>query len=125
MRFRKTIKRKRTDGHYNLFLSFPGDSLSRQALTQFHFDRFHACFVAFETKRAAQLFSLTTRESGAVHRHSQELLLKQWHSKCSFQYRLERFVSINYRLSALPALEIRMDHVAHDWSRPNDGDLDH
>src|SRR5205085_10352190 len=113
------------DGHYTLFLSFSGDSLSRQALTQFHFDCFHACFGAFETKRAAQLFGLATRKSGTVHRHPQELLLKQWHSERSFQYRFERFVSINYRFPALPALEIRMDHVPHDWPRPNDGHLDH
>jgi hypothetical protein len=71
VRFRKAVKREGTDSLHNFFLSFPGDSIQRQTLPQFSFNRLHASFRTFEAKSAAQLFSLTTGKPGTYHRHPQ------------------------------------------------------
>src|SRR6185312_14945298 len=84
VRLRKTVKCKRADREDNLFLRLPENSVSRQALSQFHFDQFHASLRTFETKRAAQFFSLASGKAGADHGHPQELLLKQRYSKGAF-----------------------------------------
>src|SRR5215213_3160257 len=70
VRFRKSVKRKRTDSQHNLFLSFPGNTISRQTLPQFYFNRFHASFRTLETKSTAQLLRLATGKPGTHHRHS-------------------------------------------------------
>src|ERR1700741_5427881 len=44
VRFGKTVKRKRTDGQYDLFLRLSRDPVLSQPLSQFYFNRFHASF---------------------------------------------------------------------------------
>ena len=80
---------------------------------------------ALEAHGAAQFFGLAAGEAGGDHRHAQQLLLKQRHAQRALQHRLERGMQAVRLFPALPALQIRMHHLADDGAGADDRDLHH
>ncbi len=105
--------------------TWPRDAVALHARAQLHFDIRHALFRALEAHGAAQLLGLAARESGGDHRHAQQLLLKQRHAQRAPQHRFERGMQAIGRFPALPAVQIRMHHFAHDGAGPDDRHLHH
>src|ERR1051326_2829975 len=71
------------------------------------------------TERSPKFFAFLTCEIGADHRHSQELLLKEWNSQSPLKNWDERRMRVSDRLFTLAALQIRICHLADDWPRAN------
>src|SRR5713101_9445050 len=62
MRFRKSIKSKRSYRLDDLLLRFTQDSVARHAGTQLFFDRFHSRLGTFEAHGAAQFLRFAARK---------------------------------------------------------------
>ena len=105
--------------------TLPVMPLRVHARAQLHFDIRHALFRALEAHGAAQLLGLAAGESGRDHGHAQQLLLKQRHAQRPPQHRLERGMQAIRRFPALPPVQIRMHHLAHDGPGPDDRHLHH
>ncbi len=125
MRFRKSIKCKRSNRLNDLLLRFTANSVARHAGAQLFFDHFHSRLRTFEAHGAAQLLRLAARKVGGDHGHAQQLLLKQRYAQGTAEHRFERRMRICDRLSTLPPLEKWIDHIPHDRSRSYDRHLHH
>src|ERR1017187_9936445 len=125
MRLGKSIERERSNRKDDLLLRFGRDAVTLHAHAELDLDIAHAHLAALEAEGAAQFLSFTAAEAGGNHRHAQQLLLKERYPQRAFQYRLQRRVRIDDGLPSLPALQKRVDHLAHDGSGADDCDLYH
>src|SRR6185437_10872293 len=68
---------------------------------------------------------LRTREVGNGHRHTQQLLLEEWHAKGAIQHWLQGWMRVSDFLLSLPPQQIRIYHLADDGTWADDGHLYH
>src|SRR5260370_13529885 len=72
---------------------------------------------------AAELIGFAGRESRTFDRHSHRLFLEQRHAQGLAKHPLQFRFWINGLLLSLAAPLLRINHVALDWARPDNGDL--
>src|ERR1039458_2505527 len=125
VRLGKSIERERSNRKNDLLLRFRRNAVTLHARAEFDLDIAHAHLAVLEAEGAPQLFRFTAAEAGGNHRHAQQLLLAEPYPHRAVQYRLQRRVRIDDGLPSLPALQKRVDHLAHDGSGADDCDLYH
>ncbi len=72
---------------------------------------------------AAQFVRLPGRETGSLDRQAHALFLEERHAQGALEHRLQLGMRIGHGLEAAAPPDIRMDHVALDGARADDGDL--
>src|ERR1019366_3450476 len=125
VRLGESIERERSNRKDDLLLRFGRDAIALHARAQLDLDIAHAHLAALEAEGAPQFLSFATAEAGGNHGHAQQLLLKERHPQRALQYRLQRGMRIDDGLPSLPALQKRVNHLADNRPRTDDGDLYH
>src|SRR5204863_7460564 len=87
MRFWKSVERKGGDRMQYFLDHLRRDLIARHRLAQFHTDSVHPLFRAMKAESTPQFLGLITGKIRHNHGNFQHLFLKEWHSKCSLQYR--------------------------------------
>jgi hypothetical protein len=104
---------------------FFGQAALAHAVQQFLAKRFDVAVLAPGCHRPAQLIRFARRESRGHHGQLHHLFLKNGNAQRFLQHAADLVVGVRHRLLAGPPPQIRMDHLALDRTRPDDGDLDH
>ena len=117
VRFGKSVQRERGDRLHDAILRLADDAVGGHAGAQPRLDFLHARFGALESHGAAQFLGFAAGEIRHDHGHAQQLLLKQRHTERPLQHRLQRRMQACGFFAALPAAQIRMQHLARQWGR--------
>ena len=88
-------------------------------------DHNHSFLRTFESHRPPELFGLAARETGNLHGHSQQLLLKEGNAESAFENRFQTGVGVGDGLATLAAFQIGVGHVAGDRAGTDDRHLHH
>ena len=99
-------------------------AVGQHALDEFLAKMIKPPFTLPSCHRSPELVGLARRETCGNNSQFNDLLLEDGHAECSLKNALYRFASISHRFSALPALQVGVNHFALYRARPNNSHLD-
>lgn len=122
--FREAVEGEGTDCFGNLVLHEGIDVALGHAEAQFFGDRFDPFVGAFEGHGAAEFIGFGAIEGGDDHGHAEDLFLEEGDAEGASEDGLEGGVDEVDRFASAAAVEVRVNKVADDGARADDGDFD-
>ena len=123
--FREAIEGKGGDLSQGVFLGLGGKAALLHARAQPLFHALHALARALEPHGAPQFFGLAAAKARRRHGDAQQLFLEERYAEGSLQDGFERRMGVDHGLTPRAPVQVGVDHLSHDGSGPDDGDLHH